>query len=312
MVGGMLLVISAVLTQGAAFFGYAKPTPVNPMNLSGGRRGEAWVSAAGPLSNLIMAAHRRHSASTLHQLRPVRDARQQQPGPGGLLHHRTTSSLINVFLFIFNLIPVPPLDGWRVLLGLVPSQTAWQLRQIEIRYAQMIPFVFLLFIFLLAPRVIGPDRRRDPEPAAGLLMAGWWAGKTRQFRRYLTGSVSATEREALVELADARAAGAVRRDAPRRPAPRPGRGGLAARGRARGRRRPAAGRPLPRRGQGTDRRPAAARSAGRSASTTVQAILTVDRAGCRGFATPTTGSATMPTDRPRWRLPPAAAWRRPS
>jgi len=41
MVGGMLLVISAVLTQGTAFFGYAKPTPVNPMNLSGGRHGEA-------------------------------------------------------------------------------------------------------------------------------------------------------------------------------------------------------------------------------------------------------------------------------
>jgi len=64
--------------------------------------------------------------------------------------------VINVFLFIFNLIPVPPLDGWRVLLGLVPSQTAWQLRQLEIRYAQMIPFVFLIFILLLAPRVIGP------------------------------------------------------------------------------------------------------------------------------------------------------------
>ena len=55
-VGGMMLVISALFSQGGFFFGYAKPTPVNPMNLHGGRRGEAWVAAAGPLSNLVMAA----------------------------------------------------------------------------------------------------------------------------------------------------------------------------------------------------------------------------------------------------------------
>src|SRR6187401_817881 len=55
-VGGLMLLITALLSQGAWFFGYAKPTPVNPMNLSGGRRGEAWVAAAGPLSNLVMAA----------------------------------------------------------------------------------------------------------------------------------------------------------------------------------------------------------------------------------------------------------------
>ena len=155
MVGGLLLVISAVLTQGSAFFGYAKPTPVNPMNLSGGRRGEAWVSAAGPLSNLIMAALvaiplRLSISSGFYQTLFSSSAGQ------AIFSVTYYFVVINVFLFIFNLIPVPPLDGWRVLLGLVPSQTAWQLRQIEMRYAQMIPFVFLLFIFLLAPRIIGP------------------------------------------------------------------------------------------------------------------------------------------------------------
>jgi Zn-dependent protease len=155
MVGGLLLIVSAILTQGTAYFGYAKPTPVNPMNLSGGRRGEAWVSAAGPLSNLIMAA--------LVSI-PLRLYLHSDLLLSGVSNNIVQAVvqiayyfvLINVFLFIFNLIPVPPLDGWRVLLGLVPSQTAWQLRQIEIRYAQMIPFVFLLFLFLLAPRVIGP------------------------------------------------------------------------------------------------------------------------------------------------------------
>jgi len=155
MVGGLLLVISAILTQGAAYFAYAKPTPVNPMNLSGGRHGEAWVSAAGPLSNLVMAAivaipFRLYIGSGLFL------SLADSPVGQLLLYVPYYFVVINVFLFIFNLIPVPPLDGWRVLLGLVPSQTAWQLRQIEIRYAQMIPFVFLLFVFLLAPRVISP------------------------------------------------------------------------------------------------------------------------------------------------------------
>jgi Zn-dependent protease len=154
-VGGLLLVISAVLTQGSAYFGYAKPTPVNPMNLSGGRRGEAWVAAAGPISNLIMAA----IVSIPLRLYLHSDLLLSGASANIVLAVVQIAYffvLINVFLFIFNLIPVPPLDGWRVLMGLVPSQTAWQLRQIEIRYAQMIPFVFLLFLFLLAPRVIGP------------------------------------------------------------------------------------------------------------------------------------------------------------
>src|SRR5262245_19554105 len=50
MIGGLLLAISALLSQGSFFFGYAKPTPVNPLNLQGGRRGEALVAAAGPIS----------------------------------------------------------------------------------------------------------------------------------------------------------------------------------------------------------------------------------------------------------------------
>jgi len=155
MVGGLLLVISAVLTQGSAFFGYAKPTPVNPMNLSGGRRGEALVSAAGPVSNLVMAALVAIPLRLSISSGAIQTLLNSNAGQA-IFSITYYFVVINVFLFIFNLIPVPPLDGWRVLLGLVPSQTAWQLRQIEIRYAQMIPFVFLLFIFLLAPRIIGP------------------------------------------------------------------------------------------------------------------------------------------------------------
>ncbi len=154
-VGGLMLLLTAVLTSGQWFFGYAKPTPVNPMNLSGGRRGEAWVAAAGPLSNLVMASIVAiplrillHDPALIHGL----PERAQQL----IIFVPYYFVLINVFLFIFNLLPVPPLDGWKVLGGLVPSHVAWQLREIEHRYAMYIPIVFLVFIFILGGRIIGP------------------------------------------------------------------------------------------------------------------------------------------------------------
>ncbi len=64
--------------------------------------------------------------------------------------------LINTFLFIFNLLPVPPLDGWKVLGGLVPPQTAWRMRNLEQQYAQIIPLIFLAVILLAGGRIIGP------------------------------------------------------------------------------------------------------------------------------------------------------------
>ena len=63
---------------------------------------------------------------------------------------------INVFLCIFNLLPVPPLDGWKVLGGLVPPHVAWQMRAFEQRYAQIIPLVFLAVILIAGARIIGP------------------------------------------------------------------------------------------------------------------------------------------------------------
>jgi Zn-dependent protease len=155
--GGLMLIITAVLTSGGAFFGYAKPTPVNPMNLSGGRRGEALVAAAGPLSNLVMAA------IVAIPLRLYLHSGSVALGAGDpvrvIVQVAYFFVLINALLFVFNLIPVPPLDGWRVLLGLVPPRTAWQLRQFEAQYAQMIPFAFLIVFIFVAPSVIGPIGR---------------------------------------------------------------------------------------------------------------------------------------------------------
>jgi Zn-dependent protease len=163
-VGGIMLLVTAVFT--GFFFGYAKPTPVNPMNLSGGRRGEAWVAAAGPLSNLVMAAivaiPLRLSGWIVEQggqlflNPPAWSAGFPDRAQEMIILVPYYFVMINIFLFIFNLLPVPPLDGWKVLGGLVPSHIAWQMREFEQRYAAIIPIVFLVLILFSGARIIGP------------------------------------------------------------------------------------------------------------------------------------------------------------
>lgn len=149
--GGVLLILTAVLSGGTAFFGFAKPTPVNPMNLSGGRRGEALVAAAGPLSNLVMAA------AVAIPLRLLVTNGASALGTSqiavALVQIAFYFVVINLSLFVFNLIPVPPLDGWSVLVGLVSSRAAWQLRQFQAQYAALLPFAFLI-VFLVAGRAV--------------------------------------------------------------------------------------------------------------------------------------------------------------
>jgi Zn-dependent protease len=145
--GAGLLALSAI--AGGFFIGWAKPTPVNPSNLEGGHRGEAIVAAAGPASNLIMAA------LVAIALRVILAFTLLDPNAGAvqllLLRILLYLVLINVFLFIFNLLPIPPLDGYTVLLGFVSPRTAWQIRRYE-QYA----LVLIVVVFLLGGPVIGP------------------------------------------------------------------------------------------------------------------------------------------------------------
>lgn len=154
--GGAMLAISALLSNGSFFFGYARPTPVNPMNLQGGRRGEALVAAAGPISNLVMAAvvaiPVRYVLATPELMRLV----YQQDVARLLLDVAFYFVVINVFLCLFNLIPIPPLDGWHVLLGLSSPRWHYELREFERRYATIIPIVFIAFILLGGARILRP------------------------------------------------------------------------------------------------------------------------------------------------------------
>lgn len=146
--GGILLAVSALFFR--FWIGWARPTPVNPYNLAYGRRGEALVALAGPVSNLVMAAAVaipvRIIASDFGTIVAIAESL-----PLAVVYNVAVFFVIaNAFLFIFNLLPIPPLDGWRVVLGLVNARTAYSLRQLE-QYA-----IFLLLgLLLLGGPVIG-------------------------------------------------------------------------------------------------------------------------------------------------------------
>jgi Zn-dependent protease len=138
--GSLLLAVSAL--AGGIFIGWAKPTPVNPSMLRGGRRGEALVAAAGPLSNLVLAV----VAALVIRLIVALD-----PAPSAVLDFASLVVVwflvINVSLFIFNLLPIPPLDGSKVLFAFLPARTVWQVRPLLEQWG----FVILLVVMFLPP-----------------------------------------------------------------------------------------------------------------------------------------------------------------
>jgi Zn-dependent protease len=138
--GGTLLLITLLSGSGFAF-GWAKPTPVNPANLRGGRHSDAWVALAGPLSNLVLAA------AAAIPFRTMIATGVEAPLALGVLG---LFIQINIVLMIFNLIPLPPLDGSHVLLALVDPQTSWRLRVTLQQYGSII-----LLALILLPSLTG-------------------------------------------------------------------------------------------------------------------------------------------------------------
>jgi Zn-dependent protease len=132
--GGLLLDVSVL--AGGFVFGWAKPTPVNPSNLRDRRNGEVAVALAGPASNLVMASlmgiiFRGLIASDLAV-------------PDLVLQVCFGFVWYNVLLAVFNLIPIPPLDGSSLLFRLLPYRYAWQVRPFLSQYGLL---VLILFIF---------------------------------------------------------------------------------------------------------------------------------------------------------------------
>ncbi len=154
--GGLILGATALFSAfgGGLLFGWAKPTPVNPINMRHGRQGHALVAFAGPASNLVVAALVALIMRAVIWFNP-------DVSPLIELFWRALSLLLslNILLFIFNLIPIPPLDGWSVLKGIVPNTAARRMTELEIQYANLLPMVFLGFIvilFVTGGAIIGP------------------------------------------------------------------------------------------------------------------------------------------------------------
>lgn len=146
---GTILIPLSLLIVGAPFlFGYAKPVPVNFAKLRNPKRDMVWVALAGPLTNLALAFI---SALMLAVAVSLPTAASWVAQPLALMCQ--ASIIINVVLFIFNLLPLPPLDGGRVAVGLLPGPMAYQLSRLE-------PYGFFIIIGLLMlgvfQSVLGP------------------------------------------------------------------------------------------------------------------------------------------------------------
>ena len=132
--GSILLpLIMYISTGGAIVFGWAKPVPYNPYNLRAGKWGPVYVALAGPFSNLLLAIIFSMIVRTFYAtLAPA------------FIMIASLVVIINVLLAVFNLIPIPPLDGSKLLFAILPAH-ARQIEEFLVRY-QIFILLFILFI----------------------------------------------------------------------------------------------------------------------------------------------------------------------
>ncbi len=142
-VGSVLVPAFLVLSQAGILFGWAKPVPYNPYNLRNQRWGEAIVASAGGLTNIFLAIVfglvARFGFGTL---------------PDEFVAIAAMTAFVNLFLGLFNLLPLPPLDGYTVLRGILPFSIGQKLMDFEDRMRSMgiggLILILVIFSFVFA------------------------------------------------------------------------------------------------------------------------------------------------------------------
>jgi Zn-dependent protease len=139
---GTIIVPLVLLLMTNFIFGWAKPVPVDARNMRNPRWNMAVVAAAGPAINLFMAFF----WAFITKLSLLLNGSSEWLGTP-LVYMGEVGIVINIVLAVLNVLPIPPLDGGRILASLLPPRMAWQLHKIE-------PYIFLLVVILMLTGII--------------------------------------------------------------------------------------------------------------------------------------------------------------
>jgi len=170
--GTIILPAMLLLSHSPFLFGYAKPVPVNFKNLRNPRLDMVWVALAGPATNIILALI---AALAFHAL-PLAPADTAQ----WIADNLKNTLVINVVLAVFNMLPIPPLDGGRVAVGLLPNFLAYPLSRLE-------PFGMLILIgFLILLPLAGSQLGLNLDVISAILRTA--TGYVLQLILFLTGN----------------------------------------------------------------------------------------------------------------------------